>query len=660
MWSCVSFRTLFASGRRLALQVPVMFVPMKDKTTAWEDPRRIEHAIVEAAQLLVAPAPLNLEELLRILGEATGAGSVYFVGLPRSEAQQDYIYTIWQRQQSKRPSGWREVEAWIRQYLPAPNVQDEVQQVGENLLVVPVFSREDQFYGYLGLAFPDKLSQARLEEARLLGILGGLLATYFDRQTTEAAHQESEKRWRLLVEQFPEPILLVARDKLVYLNPAGRRLLGAGEHEDLTGHFLLDFFSADQYDEVARQIRQLEAGESVPPFECSVIRLDGEERIVELTAVQMVFEKQAVVQLMLRDLTERRRAEESYRAFVNTITEGIFRIELQQPVAITTLPELQVEHLYRYGYLAECNAVMARWLGVSSSEEVAGRPLAAFRHYFRSRYLREFVLRGYQIHSEEYALSGRQGMRYFVVNAVGTVERDRLVRIWGSAIEVTERIELERRMVQTLEAQQQAIGRDLHDGIGQLLTSIRMLSENIAYRLQTEQHELAELARKIVRFAQQATESVRTIYRGLTPTQLYTEDLTLALEELAYNTNAPPQIYCRFETDGQVSIENEEIKLHLYRIAQEAINNALKHAHASEILLTLRRQNDSIELCVVDNGCGIDPSRSRADSMGLKTMYYRARAIGGILHIHSQPGQGTTICCRLPIERINARMNLPA
>lgn len=657
MLSRVSFRTLFLlSGGKQEVSVPSPLYeelsPMKKEAVCSDAQRRaqVEHAIVEAARLLVGPDPLDMQALLRLLGEATGAASVYFVGVPQSrEQEEEYTYTVWHRRRPRVSNWWRELETRIRQHFPTPTAQDEVLHLSENLLVVPVLSAEERFYGYLGLEFSDGLPEARQEEARLLEVLGGLLATYFDRQATETARRESEERWRLLVEQLPEPILLAAQDRLVYLNPAGRRLLGAEEEEDLTGRSLLDFFSADQYEEIARQLRRLEAGASVAPFECTVIRFDGEERVVELTAAPVVFEGRPVVQMILRDLTERRRAEERYRSFVRTITEGIWRIELRQPVAVTTLPELQVEHLYRYGYLAECNAVMARWLGASDPEAVAGRPLETLRHYFRPRYLREFVQRGYELHGEEYALPGKQGMRYYVVNAVGTVERDRLVRIWGSAIEVTERVELERRMVQTLEAQQQAIGRDLHDGVGQLLTSIRMLSENLAHRLKAEQHELTELAQKVVRFAQEAAEGVRAIYRGLTPAQLYTEDLTLALEELAYNTNALPGIRCRFETDGQVCIDDPEVKLHLYRIAQEAVNNALKHAHASEIVLTLHRRDEFVELCVTDNGCGIDPQRARADSLGLKTMYYRARTIGGTLHIHSQPGEGTTICCRWPV-----------
>ncbi|WP_243663488.1 GAF domain-containing protein [Rhodothermus marinus] len=149
---------------------------------------------MEAARLLVAPDPLDMEALLRILGEATDAASVYFVGVPQSGEAQDYSYTVWHRQQPKTPHWWQELEARLRKYFPTPATQDEVHQLGENLLVVPVLSAEDEFYGYLGLEFADGLSEVRQEEARLLEVLGGLLATYFDRRATEAARRESEER----------------------------------------------------------------------------------------------------------------------------------------------------------------------------------------------------------------------------------------------------------------------------------------------------------------------------------------------------------------------------------------------------------------------------------------------------------------------------------
>lgn len=608
---------------------------------------RVEHAIVEAAQLLISSGKVDLHVVLGLLGEATGAETIYF-----TELESEASAVVWQRQ-GKPSSHWlRELEARLRQFFTRKTPArpfEEPWPLDEKLIVVPVLSAQGRLHGYLVLAFAETPPQHE-EEMRLLRVLGGLLATYLDRQAAEAALRDSEERWRRLVEEHPEPIVLTVRGKIVYLNVAGRQLLGLGEGEDISGRELLDFISADQYELLQRHLQQLESGTLRSPLECEIIRMDGEARLVELMGMPVPWAGQQAVQMILRDLTERRQAEERYRAFFSTITEGIWRIELRQPIAVTTLPELQLAHIYEQGYLAECNEVMARWLGAERPEALIGKPLKDLRNYFRPHYLRKFIQMQYRLHGEEYAVKGRQGKRYFVVNAVGAVVRDRLVRIWGSCAEVTEATTLERRMIQALEEQQQAIGRELHDGVGQLLTSVRMLSENLAQRLRTESHELAELASKVVHFAQEAAQDIRRIYRGLTPAQLYDEALTVALEELAYTTNTLGQIRCRFESDEAVHISDPEIKLHLYRIAQEAVHNAVKHSQASEIVISLRQREDAVELCVSDNGCGITLERTRPDSLGMRTMYYRAHAIGGSLHVQSQPGEGTTICCRMPLD----------
>jgi len=627
---------------------------MGEQAKASQQRSRVEHAIVEAAQLLVSSGTVDLQAVLTLLGEATGAEAIFFAGLePKADAPETEVAlrVVWHRQNKLLPRWLQELESGLRQrFGKAPQkLIKEPWPLDERLIVVPVLSAGDRLHGYLVLSFA-KTPPQHEEDMQLLRVLGGLLGSYLDRQVAEAALRESEERWRRLVENHPEPVLLTVQGKIVYLNVAARQLLGIRDAEDLLGRLLLDFVSADQYAMLEQHLRRLEQGASASPLKFELIRVDGEVRLVELIGVPVLWTGQQAIQMILRDLTERRQAEERYRAFVTTITEGIWRIELRQPVAVTTLPELQVAHLYEQGYLAECNEIMARWLGAERPEQLTGKPLKDFRNYFRPQYLRDLIQAQYRLHGEEYAVRGRQGMRYFVVNAVGTVVRDRLVRIWGSCVEVTERVALERRMVQALEEQQQAIGRELHDGVGQLLTSVRMLSENLAQRLRREDHELAELASKVVHFAQEAAQDIRRIYRGLTPAQLYDEELGVALEELAYTTNALGQIRCRFESEGKVSITNPEIKLHLYRIAQEAVHNALKHAQASEIVISLRRREDTLELCVADNGCGITPGKSRPDSLGMKTMYYRARAIGGSLHIQSQVGQGTIICCRLLLD----------
>ncbi|MDZ4699841.1 MAG: GAF domain-containing protein [Rhodothermales bacterium] len=341
-----------------------------------------------------------------------------------------------------------------------------------------------------------------------------------------------------------------------------------------------------------------------------------------------------------------RESEERYRTFVDTTSEAIWRIELEQPVSTLRSISLQVAAFCEQADLAECNRVMAVLLGSRHTETVLGRRLNVVMPHLEVALVEEFVRSGYRLHNHEYSVACvGKAMRHFVINAVGTVKNDTLIRVWGSCVEVTERVMLERQMVEALEEQQQRIGRDLHDGVGQLLTGVRMLSQNLAEKLAAQEDESAVQARKVSGFAEQASRRVREIYRGLTPTQLFYEGLATALNELAHNTTGLPGITCTFMTDGVVDVWEKDTKMHLYRVAQEAVNNALKHAEASQILIALNARGNEIMLSVEDNGKGFDPSVRTGKSLGLNSMDYRARTIKGALEITSAAGEGTRVRC---------------
>jgi PAS domain S-box-containing protein len=341
-----------------------------------------------------------------------------------------------------------------------------------------------------------------------------------------------------------------------------------------------------------------------------------------------------------------RESEERYRTFVDTTSEAIWRIELGVPLATTAPVAEQVAAFCEWAELAECNRVMAVLLGYPEPDTLLERRLSQVMPNLEVALVEEFVRSEYRLHNHEYSAACQgKTVRHFVINAVGTLKEGALIRVWGSCVEVTERVMLERQMVEALEEQQQRIGRDLHDGVGQLLTGVRMLSQNLAEKLAEQEDESAVQARKVSGFAEQASRRVREIYRGLTPTQLFYEGLATALGELAHNTNGLPGIACSFVTDGSIDVWEKETKMHLYRIAQEAVNNALKHAQASEILLSLSARGNDIELRIEDNGLGFDPSVRTGKSLGLNSMDYRARTIKGRFEITSEPGKGTRVRC---------------
>ena len=348
-----------------------------------------------------------------------------------------------------------------------------------------------------------------------------------------------------------------------------------------------------------------------------------------------------------------RESEEQHNAVVETISEAIWRIDLKKPVAVDAPVEEQVAHILKHGYLAECNQVMAHLLGAKSPDCVVGQKMATVLPFLDRRFVADFAQAGYRLHNREVAIrASGQPPRRFAVNAQGSMDRDRIVRLWGSCREVTEGVEMERRIVAVLEEQQEHIGRDLHDSVGQLLTGIRMLSSNLATRYFNVTDEGFEVARKVAVFAEEASGYLRHIYRGLAPPHLYQDGLILALEELIYNLDALPGFTCTLIHDGRTGIHDRETKVQLYRIVQEAANNALKHGQPKNIWITLKQHKGQIMLQIRDDGIGFDVENAATTmtTLGLYSMQRRAHSIMAELLIDSSMSVGTTVTCTLREE----------
>jgi len=186
-----------------------------------------------------------------------------------------------------------------------------------------------------------------------------------------------------------------------------------------------------------------------------------------------------------RQLSEEalRKSEKRYRYFVDTINEAIWRIDLASPLDATRPVQEQVEHVIRHGEVSEANAAMARLLGQSSPAEVIGTPMTALMEGIRRDFLVDLVQAGFELRQYEYVVRlENRPAQYFVLNTVGVDEGGGVTGIWGSSTEVTDRVVLERRMVEALERQQQRFGHDLHDRVSQQLAGTRMLAQNLATR----------------------------------------------------------------------------------------------------------------------------------------------------------------------------------
>ena len=197
--------------------------------------------------------------------------------------------------------------------------------------------------------------------------------------------------------------------------------------------------------------------------------------------------------------------------------------------------------------------------------------------------------------------------------------------------------------------ERQRIGQDLHDSIGQTLTGISLLSQSLSNALAQDGHARSEDASQISGLADEASNQIRQISRSLMPSEIVRHGLCASLRELARVTTNSCGIVCETRLDESLEFPDVAVETHLYRIAQEAVNNAVRHAAASRIDIVISATNGMPQLDVVDDGRWIEPE-ANVIGIGLKTMEYRASAVGGRLHIGTSPQGGTRVTCRLETD----------
>jgi signal transduction histidine kinase/CheY-like chemotaxis protein len=210
--------------------------------------------------------------------------------------------------------------------------------------------------------------------------------------------------------------------------------------------------------------------------------------------------------------------------------------------------------------------------------------------------------------------------------------------------DVTERRWLEQQLLTISDAEQQRIGADLHDGLGQQLTGMACLTAALRDRLKKSAPDEVEHADLIARLASESVSQTRALARGLCPVQLEQGSLAGALEDLTYQSQVLHSIRCRFRAEGTPPHCDHLTAIHLYRITQEAIHNATRHGGAKQILVTLVSNGFEHRLTIKDDGRGFDPGKVRVGSgAGLRLMNYRANMIGGTFSAESEPERGTQV-----------------
>lgn len=242
---------------------------------------------------------------------------------------------------------------------------------------------------------------------------------------------------------------------------------------------------------------------------------------------------------------------------------------------------------------------------------------------------------------------------FFLVAMAGIATREKY-HASSARIALLERARtLEKQIIDVSEYEQQRIGRDLHDGLCQFLAAIGCVATSLKMDLQQRDLEkLAVAAGEIERLLGESVKQARDLAHGLVPVQLGDAGLPAALQELAASTARVFPLECTFEFAGDTDLPKSAAATHLYRIAQEAINNATKHGKAHRIEIRLSANRSAMSLSIADDGVGLSNATKQMDGVGISIMRYRANMLGGELEIEDGSSGGTVVSCTVPTVRV--------
>lgn len=506
------------------------------------------------------------------------------------------------------------------------------------------------------------------------GSICGLFAIVKDvtaRRQAEAAAREMAERLKLIHEYSQDMIYSrdLRTDRYEYVSPAYERISGytAAEFIQAGLNHLLERIHPDDLEASRRTVERILVerrphGSAEYRFRCkdgtyrwffdsfSVVRDDGGRPTHWVGVVRDVTDRKRVEEQLRRlreELEQRvevrtaelknamqalRKSEALFRQMTTTIRQVFWIQDVEQSRILYLSPAF--EEIWG----RTCESIYAdpsSWIEMLHPED-RERVLASAR-----------TARTGDNCEEEFRILHPDGairwirMRLFPVRD----ESGRIVRLAGCSEDVTERKRLEREILEISDREQRRIGRDLHDGLCQLLVGTSLKVDALSKRLDDLHLPDAGEARRIRDLLADALTQAQGVAKGLSPVELDSEGLCVALEQMASTTGRLFGVSCSFSSEMPVPVYNPDTALHLYRIAQEAVTNAVRHGRPRHIVIGLNADPQTVILTVEDDGVGMADGAQNGQGIGLQIMGHRARMIGATLDIRRRHGVGTTITC---------------
>ncbi len=322
------------------------------------------------------------------------------------------------------------------------------------------------------------------------------------------------------------------------------------------------------------------------------------------------------------------------QAVLQTVVDGIVIID---PLGIIAAFNRAAQEMF--GYRGE--EVIGRNVSILMPEPFCGEHPRYISDYARSGLAKIIGI------GRETVGRRKDGSVFPIDLAVSEVHIGELSIFTGIINDITQRKQLEKEILDVSEREQQKIGRDLHDGLCQELAGIAFLVQTMQQKLEGGGTVKASEAAVVAGLLQEAVRHARGLSLGLSPVEPQPLGLSVALQRLAANTCDTCKVHCTYEGIQSLNLPDPSVTTHLYRIAQEAVRDAVRHGKAARISIDLRDNDRRITLSVVDDGADLSPGGRFGEDMVLHLMRHRARTIGAKLFVESCPSLGTRVVCEL-------------
>jgi len=512
---------------------------------------------------------------------------------------------------------------------------------------------------------PSEWTNIRLRDDTMIGIGVDVRERKKSEEQLRALNEALEERvrertaeWRKMSQVFrdaTDPIIIEDLEGVMLeVNDEVERLFG-WRREELAGRSVRMIVPEERHGQVDELLEACRGGESVRNVEGVRLTKSGEEIPVLLTLslLRSEGEEPDTIASIAKDMRTLKEAEKQLRE-----SEERLRQLTEQLRDVVWLREAETfDVLY-------CNEAFERIFGRPS--EILDTDLDAFFEAIhpadrkRMRAALERLVEG-EGFDEEFRIVRPDGSIRWLRDRGFPIrdEEGRIYRFAGTAEDITDRRaarrrmkRLEREVSEAAEEERHRIAQDLHDSIGAMLSTVNLRLRVIEEDLAEGRAPEADAIKMIARLTEETIAQARTTTRGLHPVGDNPEDLMAALRDLASSVEVHASLRCRFRCPQPVRVDNQYVANQLFRIAQEAVNNAVKHSDGSRLGVGLKAKDGNIMLFVKDDGRGVGEGKDCecAAGLGLRIMRYRAGSIGARLEIAPRRRKGTMVVCTLEAE----------